>query len=106
MRHSHRHDRGSASLEHKAPLASLDRQPTLKHEVALVLGMGVTRRRRVVRKQELDQSEAPVDYLPRDPDRRQRSEEPQTLALPRTGRGRHLTRAASHIPSVSNSAVD
>lgn len=82
MRYSHRHNRCRTSLELKAPVASLNRQPTLKHEVALILGMGMKRRRRVARKQELDQSKAPINYLPGDPDRCQRANEPQPLALP------------------------
>src|SRR5207248_7531896 len=45
MRYSHRHDRGCASLELKAQVASPNGQPTLKHEVAFILGMGMKRRR-------------------------------------------------------------
>ena len=80
MHYSHRHDRSGARPELKALVAGLNRQPTFD-EVALILGMGMKRRRLVVWKQELDESKAPINYLPGDPDRRQRANDPPPLAV-------------------------
>ena len=76
--------------------AGLHRQPSLEHDVTLVLGMGVKRRRRVARKEELNQRESPIARLTRQPDGSQRSEEPELL----TRLGIRPSRRRAHVSSV------
>ena len=84
MRHTDRHDGRGARLELEPLLASPNREPSLEHDVALILGMAVQRGRRVSRKQELDQGIAPLGRFPRNLDRRQGAQEPEPFALRRT----------------------
>jgi len=64
-------------------LTGLHRQPSLLHDVGLVLRMGVKWWRCVAWKEELDQREAPVARLAQHLDRCQGAQEPQLLTLPR-----------------------
>jgi hypothetical protein len=60
---THRDDCGGTRLELEALLASLDRQPSLENDVALVLRVRVKGRRGMPREEKLDQREAPVACL-------------------------------------------
>jgi hypothetical protein len=81
VRHADRDDGGRAGFELEALLASLKGESSLEYEVALVLGMGMKRRRGVTRKQELDLRETALGYLPRQLDRCQGAQKPEPLAL-------------------------
>ena len=84
MPHPDRHDRDAARAELEALGAGLHRQPPVEHDVALVLRVGVKRRRGAVREQELEHRQTAAGGLARHPDDRQGAEEPQPLA--RAGR--------------------
>ena len=77
------------------------RQATFEDDVALVLRVGVARRRGVPRKEELDQRVALVNRLARHADRRQRSDEPQPLSLAGGRPRRRADRRTSHMPTLS-----
>jgi hypothetical protein len=84
MRDPHRHDGCGACREFNPLLAGLQRQPSLLHDVALVLRMRVQGRRRVPREKELDQGEATIARLSRDADDCECAEEPELLTFTRT----------------------
>ena len=99
--HPHR-DRGCAAcLKLEPMLASLNREPSLQHDVALVLRMGVKWRRRVVRKQELDQGEASVGCLTRQLDGGQSSKEPEPLPVAGGRPSRRWDSLTRHLRSVA-----
>ena len=84
VRDAHRDDSSRASLEPEALPARLNSEPSLEHDVTLVLRMRVKRWGRVAGKEELDQREAPLSGRTCHPDRCERAEKPELLALTRT----------------------
>ena len=79
--HAGRDYANAARVELEAVRAGVYGELPVEHDVALVLRVGVKRRRCVARKEELDQSEAAIDGLSRHPDDRQSAEEPEPLVL-------------------------
>src|SRR5580765_7183080 len=97
MRDAHRHDGCRARHEFEPLLAGLQHQPSLLHDVSLVLRMRVKGWRRVSGEEELDQSKAPITRLACDPDDCECAQEPELLAFPRT---RPCRTQAAHDPSA------
>ena len=86
-----RRDYGNVTrVELEAVRAGVYGELPVEHDVALVLRVGVKRRRCVARKEELDQSEAAIDGLSRHPDNRESAEEPEPLVLTCRGPRRRL----------------
>jgi hypothetical protein len=103
MRETHRDGGRAASVKFKALRACVHREMTFEDDVALVLRMGVTWRRRVLGEQELDQSVPASDRLARYADRRQRSDEPQSFALAASRPRRLANRGTSHEQTLVRS---
>jgi hypothetical protein len=79
----------------KPLLAGLQHQPSLLHDVTLVLRMRVKGWRRVSGEEELDQSKASTTRLARDSDDCECAQEPELLTFPRT---RPCRTQAAHDP--------
>jgi hypothetical protein len=101
VRYPHRDDSGCTGLKLETLLAGLNRESSLQHDVALVLGMGVKRRRGMVRKQELNQCKTPARCVARQLDRCQCSQELEPLAVPRGRPCRRCDPLARHPFRVS-----
>lgn len=81
VRHAGRDYANGARVQLEAVRAGVYGELPVEHDVALVLRVGVERRRCVARKEELDHGEAAIDGLSRHPDNRQSAEEPEPLVL-------------------------
>ena len=101
---SHRDGRCSAGSELKAPLAGLHRELPVDDDVALILGVGVARRRGAAWKEKLDQRVAAADRLTGHANRCERPDEPQLLALAGGRPGWLADWPAGHVPTLTRPA--
>ena len=82
-------------------IAGLHDELTVDDDVALVLWVGMPRRRGAAGEQELDQRVAAVDRLAGHANGRERPEEPQLLALAGSRPDRFTQGRAGHVPTLT-----